>query len=111
MTTYSVSNELVRSRLFVRGVVQGVGFRPHVYGLALKHGLTGFVGNDSEGVFIELEGCPTSIHAFSTELQNNPPPLAHIDSIYTSELDVQDSIEFCIVESQAHAGGNTLISP
>jgi hypothetical protein len=47
---------IIRQRLLITGVVQGVGFRPFVYGLALRYGLTGFVGNDSGGVFVEIEG-------------------------------------------------------
>ena len=54
----------VRMRLTVRGVVQGVGFRPFVYGLATRLALTGFVGNDSAGVFIEVEGSPAAVAAF-----------------------------------------------
>ena len=47
-----------RLRLRITGVVQGVGFRPFVYGLAQRYGLTGFVGNDSNGVFVEVQGTP-----------------------------------------------------
>lgn len=46
----------IRRRLRVMGIVQGVGFRPHVYSLAVRLGLTGLVGNDSGGVFVEIEG-------------------------------------------------------
>lgn len=64
---------LIRKRLIVQGVVQGVGFRPFVYGLAQKFHLTGFVGNDSNGVFIEIEGDEAAIEAFHHDLQHNPP--------------------------------------
>lgn len=101
----------IRQRLFVRGVVQGVGFRPFVYGLALKYGLVGFVGNNSEGVFIEVEGDESAITLFVENLRDNPPPLAHIENITFSEIPMQSETQFVIVESQAQAGANTLISP
>ncbi|MCA9945500.1 MAG: carbamoyltransferase HypF, partial [Anaerolineales bacterium] len=107
----SSSSPTVRQRLTVRGVVQGVGFRPFVYGLAVKHALTGFVGNDSGGVFIEIEGAETAVTEFHYELTNNHPPLAHIEQITTENLPVQGSSQFVIVHSQAQAAANTLISP
>ena len=53
-----------RRRIRVTGVVQGVGFRPFVYGLAVRHGLSGFVLNDGEGVLLEAEGPPELLDAF-----------------------------------------------
>ena len=73
------SDRKQRLRLRVRGVVQGVGFRPHVYGLASRFGLSGFVRNDAEGVLIEVEGAGAD--TFLTTLRETPPPLSHIDSI------------------------------
>lgn len=101
----------IRQHLFVRGVVQGVGFRPFVYGLALEHSLVGFVGNNSEGVFIEVEGTPTAIAVFIDALRNNPPPLAHIESITSTQQPTQNDAQFLIVPSEAQPGANTLISP
>ncbi len=101
----------VRWRLTVRGVVQGVGFRPFVYGLALKHKLTGFVGNNSSGVFIEIEGAETAVTQFCHDLTHHPPPLAHIEQVTADELPVQGCTGFVIVHSQAQATANTLISP
>ena len=54
------ATEATRLRLRVRGAVQGVGFRPYVYGLATRLSLTGFVANDPHGVVIEIEGERTS---------------------------------------------------
>ncbi len=50
------SMAIVRRRILARGIIQGVGFRPFVYGLAQRWGLTGFVMNDSAGVTMEVEG-------------------------------------------------------
>ncbi len=111
MASASPTASLTRCRLTVSGVVQGVGFRPFVFGLAQKHGLTGFVGNDSGGVFVEVEGMETAVAHFQHDLSHHPPPLAHIEQITTDDLPVQGSADFVIVHSQAQAAANTLISP
>ena len=72
---------MYRSSIAVRGVVQGVGFRPFVYGLATRHALSGFVKNQPEGVTIEIEGDRQALQSFLNELQTQPPPLARIESI------------------------------
>ena len=56
--------EALRRGVVVRGVVQGVGFRPFVYRLAMEEGLAGFVGNDTDGVTIEIEGPEKRVEAF-----------------------------------------------
>ncbi len=101
----------MRLRLTVTGVVQGVGFRPFVYGLAFKHGLTGFVGNDSGGVFIEVEGTETAVSQFQQALSSNPPPLAHIETITTKTMPLKQETTFVIVHSESQEAANTLISP
>ncbi len=101
----------VRRRLVVRGIVQGVGFRPFVYGLAVRHQLAGFVGNDSQGVFIEVEGPPDAIDAFIGELRAHPPPLASIESIASEALPPKGETAFVIVASAQQAGASTSISP
>jgi hydrogenase maturation protein HypF len=70
-----------RELLVVRGVVQGVGFRPFVYRLATEEGLSGFIGNDTGGVTIEIEGPPARVEAFRRRLQAEAPPLSRIDSV------------------------------
>lgn len=102
---------LERQRLTVTGVVQGVGFRPFVYGLALQYGLTGFVGNNSAGVFIEIEGPEAALAAFQRDLLSQAPPLAHIERVLAESVPLQGDATFTIVHSQAEASANTLISP
>ena len=75
-----------RVGLRVRGVVQGVGFRPAVHRLATALALAGSVGNDSEGVWIELVGDDHAIARFIGELRAAPPPRARIDAIEQHEL-------------------------
>jgi len=71
----------VRCGLRVRGIVQGVGFRPYVWRLANQLGLTGWVRNDAAGVDIALAGAPDSIERFVLRLQKEAPPLARIDAV------------------------------
>jgi hydrogenase maturation protein HypF len=84
----------------VRGVVQGVGYRPFVYRLALEEGLAGFVGNDTDGVTIEIEGPEERVEAFLTRLQTEAPPLARIDSVAVRELALVGDSGFRIVASE-----------
>ncbi|MDW8327073.1 MAG: carbamoyltransferase HypF [Anaerolineales bacterium] len=100
-----------RQRLHVTGVVQGVGFRPFVYGLAQAHGLAGFVGNNSAGVFIEVEGPESALSAFQSDLIRRKPPLAHIEAIAVEELAPLGESGFRIVASEVQPAANTLISP
>ncbi len=102
---------VTRQRLRVTGVVQGVGFRPTVYKFATALGLYGYVGNDSAGVFIELEGQLSAIDDFVLRLLADPPPLAHIDSVERREIEPTGESEFVIVESRRNTNATTLVSP
>ncbi|MGX4769218.1 carbamoyltransferase HypF [Bradyrhizobium guangdongense] len=87
-----------RLRLHVRGAVQGVGFRPYVYGLATRYRLGGFVANDSGGVVIEVQGERTS--DFLAALPLEKPPLARIDAISVQPVGAVASEAFCIRTSE-----------
>jgi len=86
--------------VLVRGVVQGVGFRPFVYRLALEEGLAGFIGNDTDGVTIEIEGPADRVDAFLGRLRGEAPPLARIDSVAVSELPAISDAGFRIIASE-----------
>ncbi len=73
--------QLRREAIAVRGVVQGVGFRPFVYRLAAEEGLAGFIGNDTGGVTIEIEGPAEKVENFRRRLKAEAPPLSRIDSV------------------------------
>ena len=100
-----------RWRFAISGVVQGVGFRPFVYSLALQHGLAGFVGNDSRGVFVEVEGTTVAIAAFRAGLVEQAPPLAHIERIEEDAVEPLGETSFIIVPSQTLTSRSTLVSP
>jgi hydrogenase maturation protein HypF len=89
-----------RAALLVRGVVQGVGFRPFVYRLALEEGLAGFIGNDTDGVTIEVEGPADRVEAFQARLRAEAPPLARIDSVVAREAAATGEAGFRIVASE-----------
>ncbi len=80
--------------LEVHGRVQGVGFRPFVYRLASQAGLTGFVGNNPAGAFIELQGPHTALEQFIEHLQNQLPSVAAITAIDRREIAVQAESSF-----------------
>ena len=90
----------LRRGVAVRGVVQGVGFRPFVYRLALEEGLAGFIGNDTDGVTIEVEGPAERVEAFLRRLPVEAPPLARIDSVAARELAATGEAGFRIVASE-----------
>ncbi|HET7566881.1 MAG TPA: carbamoyltransferase HypF [Gaiellaceae bacterium] len=70
-----------RRRIRVTGVVQGVGFRPFVHGVATRLGLGGFVLNDGDGVVVEAEGAPEALAALERALREQPPPLARVETV------------------------------
>ncbi|HUD15583.1 MAG TPA: acylphosphatase, partial [Terracidiphilus sp.] len=89
-----------RHQVLVRGVVQGVGFRPFVYRLAQEEGLSGSIGNDTDGVTIEVEGAVERLDAFVERLRSEMPPLARIDSVTLRELPTTGEVGFQIVASE-----------
>ncbi|QFU22244.1 carbamoyltransferase HypF [Shewanella eurypsychrophilus] len=95
------NSDIQRVRLFINGIVQGVGFRPFVYRYALQNKLTGTVLNDSQGVTIELQGLENQLTSFISQLKNSPPPLARIDLFEELYIPVNPNCsEFKIIESQ-----------
>jgi hydrogenase maturation protein HypF len=100
-----------RRRILIQGIVQGVGFRPFVYGQALQWGLVGFVLNDSEGVTIEVEGASESLDGFQQDLHKKTPPLARIDTLTAESIAPCYDSAFTIAQSKAGTERQALISP
>jgi hydrogenase maturation protein HypF len=103
-----------RCRIRVQGIVQGVGFRPFVFGLAQANGLAGLVRNDAQGVTIEVEGEASAIQRFVNGVRSNPPPLALIDAVATEPLPPCGAASFAIEPScddSGRAGKQALVSP
>ncbi|HEY1270625.1 MAG TPA: carbamoyltransferase HypF [Terriglobales bacterium] len=95
----------------VRGVVQGVGFRPYVYRLARACTLNGWVLNGEEGVEIYLEGAEYGLQAFVQGLKTEPPPAARIAEIEVRKADPLGLSEFTIRESRLRQRPTVRISP
>ena len=100
-----------RLRICVRGVVQGVGFRPFVYTRAASYALSGSVRNDSTGAVLEIEGDATALDDFLAGLVEHAPPLAHIESLETQEIPTVGGTGFAIADTSRADGGRTLVSP
>lgn len=94
----------------VRGVVQGVGFRPFIYRLAVENHLRGFVLNISSGVEIHVQGSLRDIDSFLTRLRTEAPPIAHIDSVEVTEEALRAYADFEIRRSERDEGYQ-IISP
>jgi hydrogenase maturation protein HypF len=105
-------DDRARVRLAVRitGVVQGVGFRPFVYTLSRRLGLTGHVGNDSQGVFVEVEGDRKTADEFLRAVRAEAPPLAVVESVVAREIAVAGSSGFEILASRADQKPSALVS-
>ncbi len=98
-------------RVSVRGVVQGVGFRPFVYQLAGEHGLRGWVCNTSGDVKIEAEGARESLQRFLEELTNRAPPMARIEDVAFTWDSPSGYTSFEIRQSVAESEKYQLVSP
>ncbi len=102
---------ITRVQILVRGLVQGVGFRPYIFGLARRRALRGQVLNNTTGVLIDVEGDNSAVEGFIKEITSNPPPLSRIESIQRQDiLDAADYQDFRIVESMSNGERLTPIS-
>lgn len=101
-----------RLRIHVEGTVQGVGFRPFVYRIAVRHGLSGYVRNLGEaGVEMEVEGEPEALERFFRALHEEKPPLAEISGLHVLELQPLGEKGFRILPSRDGGEGAGLIPP
>ena len=100
-----------RWKISVSGIVQGVGFRPFVYRLALVHGLSGFVANTPEGVAIEAQGQAAQLEDFLAALRIEAPPLAQVGEIVSLPIPLSDDNAFVLRHSAISGPVATLISP
>ena len=93
------------------GIVQGVGFRPLVSMWAHSLGLTGFVYNDSQGVYVEIQGCTSDLQLFLDAIQDDQPRLCRITSQRVEHLTIQNNeVEFCVKPSPLGEEVSTFIS-
>jgi hydrogenase maturation protein HypF len=102
---------LVGKRIIVKGIVQGVGFRPFIYKTALDHHLTGWVRNTSGGVEIEVNGLAPELVLFTQAVISKPPLQARIDEITTSDCSPNGYSSFVILTSQIDESEFMPVSP
>ncbi len=100
-----------RRAIAISGIVQGVGFRPHVFGLATRLGLRGSIKNLAGGVLIEVEGETRSLDRFLSELTSRPPPLSRIDEMRWSSRPPRGDPSFRIEPSEVDSTSPIFISP
>ncbi|MGA5423212.1 carbamoyltransferase HypF [Streptomyces lavendulocolor] len=100
-----------RVRAVVRGVVQGVGFRPYLYGLASELRLAGHVTNTGEGVVVEVEGEAALVDRFCARIAPEAPPLAVVESVDTTDVPPTGGSGFGIVPSRTSGPVRTLVAP
>jgi hydrogenase maturation protein HypF len=100
-----------RRAIVIQGIVQGVGFRPFVFGLATRLRLHGFVKNQTGTVLIEVEGEPASLDSFVADLAEKAPPLARVEHLSWEPRSPRGEREFRIEASDRDAAGPIFISP
>jgi hydrogenase maturation protein HypF len=101
----------IRKRIEVRGMVQGVGFRPYVYRLAVARQLTGGIANTASGVAIEIQGEPESVAEFLRALPAEAPPLARVTDFDVREIACNGDHDFRIHASEKSEAARALIPP
>jgi hydrogenase maturation protein HypF len=87
---------ITRRRIRVRGVVQGVGYRPFLFRLVEEEQLAGWVTNDSQGVIAEVEGDPEHVARLIARLSEDWPPLARVDAVESEVIDPDGKLGFSI---------------
>ncbi|MEJ7833272.1 MAG: carbamoyltransferase HypF [Nocardioides sp.] len=111
MTAPVAGTHVLRRRLVVRGVVQGVGFRPHTLRLADEVGVAGSCHNDAACVVIEAEGTSAQLAEFARRLESEAPPLARILTVEVSDVATRGGTGFVIGASTASTGARTMSAP
>ena len=111
-STVTVTAGPQRRRVTVRGVVQGVGFRPFVHSLAVELGLSGHVANTGDGVIAEVEGEPEALGDFCGRISAEAPPLAVVQSVTHEPMAPAGGSGFSITASRTgSATARTLVAP
>lgn len=108
---FAPSTDVARWRVDVRGVVQGIGFRPFVYRLAKEMGLAGTVSNSPHGVVVDIEGGPSALKRFLARLHSEKPPLSRIDRMDVIELEPIHLRGFAIAPSETAGERTALVMP
>jgi len=101
----------IAKKIQVKGLVQGVGFRPFIYRIAHRFNLLGWVENRNDGVIIKAEGLPADLDCFIRVIREEAPVASNIHSLESKEEEVEDFVDFTIVKSENKSESITDISP
>ncbi|WP_319576401.1 acylphosphatase [uncultured Desulfobacter sp.] len=105
------SSGIAAKKIEISGVVQGVGFRPFLFGLACAHHLCGHVSNTSSGVALFIQGKPENLDAFLLDIPEKKPLLSQISNMVSTDMQPLDLTDFTIIKSRDARTKSALISP
>ena len=105
------SKKKLRLKLTYFGRVQGVGFRPWIYRVAREIGIAGFVGNSTQGAFVEIEGSVDDLQRFHEQVRQTPPALVQIRKIKSEEIALVGEENFVILPSKKSGKIGAEVSP
>lgn len=101
----------IRYQIVINGIVQGVGFRPFIYRLAVRCGIKGWVKNTPGGVVIDAEGKKAALECFMTKIQEDSPPIARVETVEVDLMPPVGYMSFQIRESEGAEKRFTYLSP
>lgn len=104
-------SDIVRKKINIKGIVQGVGFRPFIYKIAIKNNISGNVSNNTLGVTVESEGIAKNIDSFINEIGTENPKASRIDSLEITDIPVKGETGFNITESKISSSTYAVIPP
>lgn len=102
---------MIRARIGVSGIIQGVGFRPFIYRLATTRGLTGYVANTAAGVTIEADGSEQDLAHFVQAITAEKPPLASIDELHVEKSEIDPALKHSYFEIHESLPSGNRIGP
>ena len=102
---------MIAKYIEIKGLVQGVGFRPFIYRIAIENNLNGWVDNRTDGVYIKVEGEEENINNFTRDIEAKAPVASNITSVNLSNSEIENFNNFKIVKSKNTSNQVTEISP
>ena len=111
LDTGTGSIKMIRARIGVSGIIQGVGFRPFIYRLATTQGITGYVANTAAGVTIEVDGLEHKLEHFIQAIHTEKPPLACIDAVHVEKSEIDPALLHNSFKIQGSISSGSRIGP
>ena len=111
LDTGTDNDKMIRARIGVSGIIQGVGFRPFIYRLARIQGLTGYVANTAAGVTIEVDGSEDDLAHFVQAITTEKPPLASIDELHVEKSEIDPALKHNSFEIHKSISSGSRIGP